>query len=155
MRGRDRAWSVLGRGALAVGMLLSNSVRGVAGDFAGCYELKLSPWTPAIALGADDAFASPPARIALTTTPEHTWDAHGLRVTSAAGADPSVHTFSYWTGDARQLHIVWTNGHSGLTMDLKAHGSGLVGTAQTFWDFPRPQQTSHVVATRISCEAKK
>jgi hypothetical protein len=140
---------------LAVGISLSMSVRCVAGDFAGCYELQLTQWSPAISLGGDMIFISPPSRVALTTTPDHTWDAHGFGVTPAGGVNPSVHKDSYWTSDAHHVHIVWTTGFSGLTMDLEERGSDLIGTAHTFWDFPRPQQTSHVVATRISCESKK
>ena len=153
----DRAPSVLRHAtlALAISISLTISVTCAAGDLAGCYELKLSHWSPAISLGADEAFISPPSRVELTTTPEHTWDAHGFKVTAAAGASPSVHTFSYWTSDGHHVHIKWTNGHSGLTMDLDVRGSDLVGTAQTFWDFSRPEQTSHVVATRISCESKR
>jgi hypothetical protein len=127
----------------------------VAGAFAGCYELRLSEWNPAISLGEDKKFVTPPARVELTTTPEQTWDKRGFRVTPAGGGTPSVHTFAYWTSDAHHVHIVWTNGHSGLTMDLEAQGSDLVGAAHTFWDFDRPQQTSDVVATKISCELKK
>ena len=126
-----------------------------AKDIAGCYELKLSPWSPAVSLGEDQAFVAPPSRVALTTRPDHTWDAHGFQVTPAAGVTPSVHKFSYWTSDGKHVHIVWTNGHSGLTMDLQPRGADLVGTARTFWDFARPQQTSDVVATKIPCEAQK
>jgi hypothetical protein len=153
LNSQDRAWAFVRLAALSLGISLGISARCVAA-VAGCYELKLSPWSPVISLGADQVFATPPARVALTATPEHTWDAHAFEVRAAAGAAASVHTFSYWTGDAHHVHIVWTNGHSGLTMDLKARGSDLVGTAHTFWDFSRPQQTSHVVATMIPCEAK-
>jgi hypothetical protein len=101
-------------------------------------------------------FISPPARVELTMTPDHTWDKRGLKVTPASGLKPSIHKHPYWTtDDAHHIHIVWTTGFSGLTMDLEERGSNLVGTAHTFWDFDRQRQTSEVVATRISCHGKK
>jgi hypothetical protein len=165
LRTIDQAWLALGRFLalfsqartsipLAAGLSLSLSCSCVAGDFAGCYELQLSQWSPAITLGGDEIFISPPSRVALTTTPEHTWDEHGFKVTPAGGAKPSVHKFSYWTSDAHHVHIVWTTGFSGLKMDLEERGPDLVGTVHSFWDFSRPRQTSHVVAKRIPCESQ-
>jgi hypothetical protein len=139
---------------LAIGVFALTSVTCLAGDIAGCYQLQLSPWTPPLSLGDDEAFIVPPSRIELTTTPDHIWDKHGFKVTPAGGVDPSVHKFSYWTRHDNQVHIVWTTGHAGLTMDLQVHDSSLVGTAQTFWDFSRPKQTNHVVATKIPCGNK-
>lgn len=123
----------------------------LADDLSGCYELKLSPWAPALSLGADEKFISPPSRIVLTTTPEHTWDPRGFRVIAAKGVALTVHTFSYWVSRANDVHIAWTTGHAGLTMDLKRSGLKLEGAAHTFWDFSRPEQTSHAVATKVSC----
>jgi hypothetical protein len=140
--------------SLAIGISLVASTRCNAGDVAGCYELTLSQWRPAISLGDDAMFISPPGRIELTTTPDHTWDEHGLKLTPARGVSPSIHKSSYWTDNGRRVHIVWTTGFSGLTMDLQERGSNLEGTAHTFWDFPRPRQTSRVVAMKIACEPK-
>jgi hypothetical protein len=141
--------------AVCIGSLLSVPMRSIAGDLAGCYELHLSEWSPSIALDGDKKFIVPPSRIALTTVPDHVWDAHGLRVVPAAGASRSIHPFSYWTRDGRHVHIKWTTGHAGLEMDLEEHDASLIGTAHTFWDFLRPQQTTHVVATKIPCEVSK
>jgi hypothetical protein len=121
-------------------------------DLSGCYELTLSPWTPALSLGVDEKFIAPPSRVALTTTPEHTWDARGFRVIAANGAAASIHSFSYWVSHGDRVQIKWTTGHAGLTMDLKRRDSKLEGIAHTSWDFPRPEQTSRVVATKISCD---
>jgi hypothetical protein len=137
---------------VSLGMSWLSSANCLAEDLFGCYELKLSKWVPILALGDDETFISPPSRVVLTTTPDHTWDSRGFRVIAANGFAQSVHTFSYWVSNADHVRIRWTTGHSGLTMDLKRNGSNLVGTAHTFWDFARPQQTSHVVATKISCD---
>ena len=144
--------SVLGTILIYLGMSLPMSGKCLANDFSGCYQLSLSPWDPVLSIGADQEFISPPSRVVLTTTPEHTWDPRGFRVVAAKGVVPSVHTFSYWVSHADHVYIKWTTGHAGLTMDLKKSGSKLEGTAHTFWDFPRPEQTSHVVATQISCD---
>jgi hypothetical protein len=155
----DRARLVSGQARtatrLAIGISLLMSVKCVAGDFAGCYELRLTQWSPALSLGDDRIFVTPPSRVALTTTPDHTWVEHAFRVTPEGGATPSIHKSSYWTSDTHRVHIVWTTGFSGLTMDLEQRGLDLIGTAHTFWDFDRPRQTSHVVATRVPCESKK
>ena len=140
--------------SLALGLSVAASTLCKAGDLAGCYELTLSQWEPAISLGEDAMFISPPARIELTKTPDHSWDEHGLKVTPARGVSPSIHNSSYWRDDGHRLHIVWTTGFSGLTMDLQVRGSSLEGEAHTFWDFPRPRQTSHVIAMKIACESK-
>jgi hypothetical protein len=135
------------------GLALAAPISCLADDVAGCYELRLSKWSPVISLGEDEKFITPPKRIALTTTIDNTWgDEHTFRVTPTNGAAPSVHRAAYWRSDARGVHITWTNGFSGLTMDLEVRGSDLVGIAHTVWDFSRPGQTSQVVAIRISCE---
>lgn len=146
--------SVFGAILLSIALTLLCAAKSLAEDFTGCYELKISPWVPALSLGGDEKFISPPVRVVLTTTPEHTWDPRGYKVLAANGIAPSVHTFSYWVrgADADRIRIKWTTGHAGLTMDLRRRGSNLEGTARTFWDFQRPEQTSHVVATKISCE---
>jgi hypothetical protein len=155
-----RALVVLGQARpsipLIVGLAFLMPVRCLADGFAGCYELQLTKWIPAISLGADEKFVTPPKRIALTETIDSSWgDQHAFKILPTGGATPSVHTRAYWTSDAHQVHIVFSTGFSGLTMDLELQGSNLVGTAYTGWDFPRTGQTSHVVATRISCESKK
>ena len=141
---------------LMVGLALLMPVRCLADGFAGCYELQLTKWSPAISLGADEKFVTPPKRIALTETIDSSWGSqHAFKVLPTGGATPSVHRLAYWTSDAHQVHIVFSTGFSGLTMDLEPQGSNLVGTAHTAWDFSRTAQTSHVVATRISCESKE
>jgi hypothetical protein len=140
---------------LGVCVPLATPVLGATGDLAGCYELQLTKWSPAISLGEDEIFISPPSRIILTSTPDDTWEKHAYRAAPVDGAAPWGRTHSYWTSSAQHVHIVWTTGFSGLRMDLKAQGADLIGTAQTFWDFSRPQQSSHVTATRVSCEPTK
>lgn len=143
---------------LPAGFLMAflTPVQCLASDTAvsGCYLLRLSTWSPALTLGEDEKYIAPPARIKLTTEPDHLWDPHGLRVESTGDATPSVHRSSYWISDGNKVHIVFTTGHSGLTMDLEVHGQNLTGAARTFWDFSRTQQVSQVVATRVACEPK-
>jgi hypothetical protein len=122
---------------LAIGVFPLTSVRCLAGDVAGCYQLQLSPWTPTLSLGEDEIFILPPSKIALTATPGHTWDPHGFKVTPSGGAPQSIHKASYWTRNGHHLRIVWTTGFSGLTMDLRERGSNLEGTARTFWEFSK------------------
>src|SRR5207245_1004921 len=110
---------ILGTILMSLGMFSLTSANCLAEDLFGCYELKLSKWVPILSLGDDETFISPPSRVVLTTTPDHTWDPRGFRVIAANGVAPSVHTFSYWVSYADHVRIKWTTGHSGLTMDLK------------------------------------
>ena len=141
--------------SLIVGFALLMPVRCLAADFAGCYELQLSEWSPAISLGRDEKYVTPPKRIALTTTIANSWgNQHGFKVIPTNGAAPSIHPMAYWTSDAHQVHIVWRTGFAGLTMDLAPQGSNLVGTAYMYFDSgDRRGETSHVVAKKIPCEA--
>ena len=139
-----------------IGLAFLTPVSCLADGFAGCYELHLSEWSPAISLGADEIFVTPPKRVALTKTTAGSWgEQRAFKVVPTGGAAASAHRYAYWTSDAHQVHIVFSTGFSGITMDLEPQGSNLVGTAYTAWDFPREGQTSHVVATRIPCESKK
>ena len=144
---------VLSTLVLAMGVLPLTSASCLASEVAGCYQLRLSPWTPTLSLGEDEIFILPPSKIALTTTPDHTWDPNGFKVTPSGGVTQSIHKASYWTRNGHNVRIVWTTGFSGLKMDLKERGTDLVGAARTFWDFARQRQTSQVVATRISCDS--
>jgi len=136
--------------AIALSLASSASTR----SLAGCYELQLFPWRPAIALGEDSIFVSPPPRVELTTTPDHTWNERGFKVIPTGGVSDSIFKHPYWTSDSDQVHIVWTTGFSGFGMDLRERGNKLEGTAYTHWDFTRPRQTSDVVATKASCANK-
>jgi hypothetical protein len=53
-----------------------------------------------------------------------------------------------------EIKLVWTDGFTGLTLDLKKHGKELRGWAHPHFDrmklIPR---TAHATARQIACEA--
>src|SRR2546427_10730588 len=77
-----------------------------------------------------------------------------FRVFPANGTSMSVHGPGSWTPIRRadSVSIVWTTGFSLLTMKLAVARDTLRGGAETFWGFPRAQQTSEVTDVRVACE---
>jgi hypothetical protein len=123
-------------------------------DMAGCYDLRLGEWSPPLALGGDTVFLQPPSRIALDSTmgTVRGGRVRGYALRPAPGARQSVHRYAYWTvGDSLRVQLVWTNGFSGVRMLLQPQGGTLRGTAESFWDFDRPKQTTKAVASPVAC----
>ncbi len=62
----------------------------------------------------------------------------------------SIHSYSFWEIlDDGSIFISFSTGYSGLFMTLTVSGDKLLGTAETFWDFPRQTQTAEVQLKRI------
>jgi hypothetical protein len=123
---------------------------------SGCYQLTLSEWHPKLNLGDDAVFVTPPASVKLLNERGTSgWEASGFIARPAPGVPPTIHRGSYWlpTG-TRSIKIVWTTGFSGLSMNLTLEESGLRGTTESFWDFPRQHQTADVVARKVDCSEK-
>jgi hypothetical protein len=122
---------------------------------AGCFDLELGPWQPPLP-GADSIFLGLPPRIELDTIhgEDYFTQSRGFALRPAPGAMPSVHRHTYWNWiSPDSIRLVFSTGFSGLSMRLAVKERELVGIAQGFWDFPREQQASQVVATRVGCEA--
>jgi hypothetical protein len=123
-------------------------------EVAGCYQVKLTDWQPPMQLGGDLEFVSPPDRIELKLErSEHPWRKASHVVVPTPDSRETIFTSGEWTVSENEVQMLWTNGFSGLTMELSASKEGLRlrGTAHTFWDFPRPTQTAGVEATRVAC----
>lgn len=120
-----------------------------------CYDLDLGPWEPHMELDADSIYVAPPPRILLDTIPRvGLGRPTGYWLGAAPGALPSIHRFSSWTRmESDSIELVWTNGFSGFRAKLSTRSTPLVGIAQTFWDFGRPQQTASLTAAAVSCDA--
>ena len=119
--------------------------------FAGCYEIRLGAWTPALNLGADTVYVRPPRRIVLETLPATTpSDPSSLRVRPVLDT-PGPDKAGWLALGADSLRISWTTGLNGLTMRVRLENETLSGVATTFWNFDRTSQQSKVTGTRIAC----
>lgn len=146
-------------GTLTLAQQKAPSSKPSAESLAGCYNLKLSEWTPHMNLGTpedgDIVFITPPKDIYLSK--EHGKDGfekRGYLIRPVTGTKASIHRWSYWAMEEDgAVSLVWTTGFSGLTMKLTPEQKtrDLKGTARTFWDFGRPEQTAEVNAVRIEC----
>jgi hypothetical protein len=121
---------------------------------AGCYTLTLSTWRPNMNLGGDEIFATPPPVIQMfTARGKQGFESDGFIVRPMRGTPASIHRSSYWEPlGPDSIEIIWTTGFSGLTMNLIKQSDGFRGTAKTFWDFGRAEQTSDVAARKIRCK---
>jgi hypothetical protein len=117
-----------------------------------CYNVHLAAWKPAMRLGGDEIYTTPPQSIALTSDVTRIMSGRKeFAITAALGAKPSVHRLAYWYPDGEKIELVWTNGFSGLSMDLTRTQSGFRGVAHTFWDFDRSAQSSDVSLQEVPC----
>jgi hypothetical protein len=118
-----------------------------------CFTVHLSAWMPAMQLGDDEAYVTPPSAIALTNdVARSSGSVEEFSVIPALDAKPSIHKRAYWHPDGDNIELVWTNGFSGIAMSLAPTTDGFKGTARTFWDFDRASQSSTVYLRKTSCE---
>lgn len=119
--------------------------------FAGCYEIRLGAWTPALALGSDSVYITPPRRLILDTLPAAPSSPSSFRIHPVLDTPGRDH--AYWLAlGADSLRVGWTTGLSGLTMHLRLENETLSGVATTFWNFDRRSQQAEVAGNRVACQ---
>ena len=125
--------------------------------FAGCYQLTLGRWWP-LPFGKDDAgFVTPSKRIRLfSERGTKGFEKDGFLVRRIPEANGKVHGRggpAYWQmKSARQIEIVWTDGFTGVTLNLEKYGNELRGWAHPHFDSPRlVPRIAHVTARPIAC----
>lgn len=117
-----------------------------------CFDMQVTAWSPALQLGEDAIFITLPSSIALTNrTLRITESRKSYAVVPARGQKAPRYTGGYWYPVGDQIKLVWGSGFSGMEVILSRTKSGLEGPAKTYWDFPRPVQTSHVIAKEVRC----
>ena len=120
-----------------------------------CYSVTLAPWRPANDLGEDAIFVQPPRRIRVETTRDTSLlVAKGSTAYFVYALDaPPVHKSGSWQViSADSVKLVFSTGYSGLAISLHRQGSAFVGTAETFWDFPRARQTAAATLHEYPCQ---
>jgi hypothetical protein len=128
--------------------------------FVGCYDLKLGRWWP-WGFGEDSPYVTPPSRIRLLPLRgEEGFEQNGflLRAISPRKGAPSGRGRpSYWQAKSNnQIELIWTNGFTGITLELEEKGKELRGWAHPHFDVvPVIPRIARVTAQRISCEASQ
>ena len=122
-----------------------------------CYRLFRSAWGSPLDRSGDSIFTTSPEIIRFGLVKNPRWSASGrpyMQVTAANGNRETVDGPGVWRPyvKADSLEIVWSNGFSGVSMSLAVKGDSLSGAAKTFWDFPRPSDSSPVTGIRVSCD---
>ena len=129
-------------------------------SLVGCYELKLGRWWP-WSFGEDTKFVTPPSKVRLF--PEQGTDGfekYGFvirEIPPATGSAPGRRKSSFWLVKSdNHVQLIWTNGFSGVSLNLGRHGDKLRGWAHPHFDFPIfIPRIMHVTARRIACEARQ
>jgi hypothetical protein len=130
------------------------------GSFAGCYELKVGRWRP-WGFGSDDTLFTPPRRVKLLTEPGIKGFEQNCLLLRAL-PDPSATRTgrggpSYWNvRSPNQIDLTWTDGFTGITINLAGTGNELHGWVHPHSDAPTfIHHTARVTARRVDCGSTK
>ena len=141
--------------ALTLVVMTAEVQEGTPERMAGCFDVAVGSWTPALALGIDSLSMAPPSRVKLETTRAPAFfDPDAWRQLSVApGALPSMHRFAGWTIEGDSIRLSWTTGFAGVGAVLAPTPEGAVGEARSFWDYTRERQTAPLRLRRVPCDS--
>lgn len=141
---------------LALPVITGAQERAAGDPLAGCYRIEVAQWEPARLHSDNEAYQTPPEEFQLY---ERTGEAvfeqgrNIVRPVIPHGRDPSA--FWHRTG-SDSVQVVWTNGHSGVRLDLDASGDVLRGTATALIDVDGPPiPEAEVVVRRTPCASSE
>jgi hypothetical protein len=114
-----------------------------------CYTLTLGAWSGTL----PEPLPPPPSALQLTDSLGTTVLENGQRVVrSMPPGSTKAYPFQYWVPrEQRVVFIVFSNGFTGMTLDLAPEGGDLSGTARAFFDFGEYDFTAPVQLTRNAC----
>lgn len=126
----------------------SNSIMDVPSPLA-CYTLTLGAWGPEL----PEQLPPPPTAVQLTDSLGTAVLENGKRVVrSMPIGTPKAYPFQYWVPRERgDVFMVFSNGFTGMSMDLAPQGDDLTGTAHAFFDFGNFDVSAPVQLRRSSC----
>jgi len=121
--------------------------------FAGCYQLNLGRWWP-WGFGEDNQFVTLPQRIELLSKQgTEGWEQGHLLLRAMPN------TFgrkgpSFWEArDDNRIELVWTDGFTGVTIDLRKEKHEFRGKAHPHFDsFALIQRIAYVKMRKITCD---
>lgn len=125
-------------------------------SLAGCYELKLGRWWP-WSFSVDTELVTPPSRIQLLLERgAEGFERDGFLIRAIKGAAPGRGGPSYWQPRSRdQVDLIWNDGFTGVTLELKRDGDQWRGWAHPHFDYPTIPHIAQVTARRIACEGSQ
>jgi hypothetical protein len=128
---------------------------------AGCYQLSLSSWQPALRPAGSKAF-NPPDRIRLSTTRHSLWCAsnetcYAVFPMEASATGSSIYNNGAWATEGKDgIVIRWSSGFQGIILHLRDKEGRLSGTAAIFSDVAGVKYpTCNALAVPIACENSK
>jgi hypothetical protein len=127
-----------------------------AASFAGCYELRLGRWWP-WGFGKENAYVTPPSRIQLITERgAQGFEQDGYLIRPMKSPMTGRGGPSYWQVKSdEKIDLIWTDGFTGVTLEMEKHGNELSGRAHPHFDaVPLIPRTAKVTAQRIACADK-
>ncbi len=115
----------------------------------GCYSLTLGPWSEAL----PERLPPPPSKLQLTDSLGTTVLENGRRVVrSMPPGSIKAYPFQFWEPrEQGDVLVIFSNGFTGMTMDLVPAAGGLSGTARAFFDFGTFDLSATVQLARASC----
>jgi hypothetical protein len=121
----------------------------------GCYRLSLGRWWP-WGFGEDTQFVTPPARIELLTTRGTEGFEQGHSLLRGLPRTPGRRGPSFWEVTPNGgVDLVWKDGFTGITINLRKEGDLLRGRAHPHFDSPvLIKRTAYVTMRKIDCNAQ-
>jgi hypothetical protein len=127
-------------------------------SYTGCYQLNMGRWWP-WSFGEDTKYVTPPNRIELSSdlgTDGFQKDHLLIRVVPAQKSTVSGgRGASFWeVQPSNRVDLFWTDGFTGVTLNLERQGNELRGWAHPHFDAARLiPRIAHVKVQRIACDA--
>jgi hypothetical protein len=121
----------------------------VAPSPLACYTLALGAWNEPL----PEPLPAPPLALQLTDSLGTQVLENGRRVVrSLPAGSAKAYPFQFWEArEGGDVLIVFSNGFTGMTMDLVPAGDNLSGTARAFFDFGTVDRRASVQLTRNTC----
>ncbi len=115
----------------------------------GCYSLTLGTWSAEL----PEPLPEPPGKLQLTDSLGTIVLENGRRVVRSMPAGSiKAYPFQFWEPrEQGDVLVIFSNGFTGMTMDLAPAVGGLSGTARAFFDFGTFDVRASVQLARASC----
>jgi hypothetical protein len=126
--------------------------------FTGCYELTMGRWWP-WAFGEDTKFVTPPSLFELLSVHgKEGFEKDGFIIraipASSAGSAGRKRASFWEIKPSGEINLIWTDGFTGVTLQVERHGNELRGWAAPHFDAPTlVPRRAHVIARKIPCKA--